>query len=90
MACSKPQARKSRLRKSVCATAMAMSLLMYTPLGYGGQNQDGQGQNGNDNSTASPIKHVIIIVGENRSFDHLYATSKSGRESEQLAFRGHH
>src|SRR5262249_27431771 len=25
-------------------------------------------------STASPIEHVIIIVGENRSFDHLYAT----------------
>src|SRR6202171_655550 len=24
--------------------------------------------------TASPIKHVIIIVGENRSFDHLFAT----------------
>src|ERR1700726_3188477 len=24
--------------------------------------------------TATPIKHVVIIVGENRSFDHLYAT----------------
>ncbi len=24
--------------------------------------------------TASPIKHVIIIVGENRSFDHVFAT----------------
>src|SRR5215469_8648272 len=24
--------------------------------------------------TASPIKHVLIIVGENRSFDHLFAT----------------
>jgi phospholipase C len=24
--------------------------------------------------TASPIKHVIVIVGENRSFDHLFAT----------------
>jgi len=24
--------------------------------------------------TASPIKHVFIIVGENRSFDHLFAT----------------
>jgi len=24
--------------------------------------------------TASPIKHVIIIVGENRGFDHLFAT----------------
>jgi phospholipase C len=23
--------------------------------------------------TATPIKHVIIIVGENRSFDHLFA-----------------
>jgi phospholipase C len=26
------------------------------------------------NDTASPIKHVIIIVGENRSFDHVFAT----------------
>src|SRR5712675_255175 len=25
-------------------------------------------------STATPIKHVIIIVGENRSFDHIFAT----------------
>src|SRR5260370_6825725 len=24
--------------------------------------------------TATPIKHVLVIVGENRSFDHLYAT----------------
>ncbi len=24
--------------------------------------------------TATPIKHVVIIVGENRSFDHLFAT----------------
>jgi|SRR5579862_175978 len=31
----------------------------------------------NDDNTTSPIKHVIIIVGENRSFDHLYATYKS-------------
>jgi phospholipase C len=28
----------------------------------------------NDNNTTTPIKHVIIIVGENRSFDHLFAT----------------
>jgi len=27
-----------------------------------------------DNHTATPIKHVIIIVGENRTFDHLFAT----------------
>jgi phospholipase C len=28
----------------------------------------------NDAKTASPIKHVIIILGENRSFDHVFAT----------------
>jgi phospholipase C len=27
-----------------------------------------------DNDTASPIKHVIVIIGENRSFDHVFAT----------------
>src|SRR4051794_36625442 len=30
----------------------------------------------NDLNTATPIKHVVIIYGENRSFDHLYATYK--------------
>jgi phospholipase C len=27
-----------------------------------------------DNFTTSPIKHVIVIIGENRSFDHVFAT----------------
>jgi phospholipase C len=27
-----------------------------------------------DRNTTTPIKHVIIIVGENRTFDHLFAT----------------
>jgi phospholipase C len=27
-----------------------------------------------DNDTSSPIKHVIVIIGENRSFDHVFAT----------------
>jgi len=36
----------------------------------------GNGSNGGSgtNETASPIKHVIVVVGENRSFDHLFAT----------------
>jgi len=28
----------------------------------------------NDSHTKSPIKHVIVIIGENRSFDHVFAT----------------
>jgi phospholipase C len=35
-------------------------------------------------STASPIKHVIIIVGENRSFDHLFATYVPQKNSEKI------
>jgi phospholipase C len=27
-----------------------------------------------DDHTQSPIKHVIVIIGENRSFDHVFAT----------------
>ena len=29
--------------------------------------------------TASPIKHVIVIIGENRTFDHIFATYKPRR-----------
>jgi phospholipase C len=28
----------------------------------------------NDDATRTPIKHVLVIVGENRSFDHVFAT----------------
>jgi phospholipase C len=34
--------------------------------------------------TASPIKHVIIIVGENRSFDHLVATYVPKNKHERV------
>ncbi|HVN29850.1 MAG TPA: hypothetical protein VMT64_15245, partial [Candidatus Binataceae bacterium] len=32
------------------------------------------GGNLNDNNTVTPIKHVIFIIGENRTFDHLFGT----------------
>ena len=35
-------------------------------------------------STVSPIKHVIIIVGENRSFDHIFATYRPKRSDAQV------
>jgi phospholipase C len=41
----------------------------------------------NDNNTKTPIKHVIVIVGENRTFDHLFATyvPKTGTISNMLS-----
>ena len=32
-----------------------------------------------DNNTTTPIKHVIVIIGENRSFDHVFATYEPKR-----------
>src|SRR5580658_11373629 len=29
-----------------------------------------------DATTRTPIKHVIVIIGENRTFDHVFATYK--------------
>ncbi len=37
----------------------------------------------NSNKTVTPIKHVIIIVGENRTFDHIFATYKP-KEGESV------
>jgi phospholipase C len=40
--------------------------------------------------TASPIKHVIVLIGENRSFDHVYATyvPRSGDSIKNLLSEG--
>ena len=34
--------------------------------------------------SASPIKHVIVIIGENRSFDHVFATYVPKRPGETV------
>jgi phospholipase C len=43
-----------------------------------------------DADTSTPIKHVIVIIGENRSFDHVFATyvPKKGRDGLESSFRG--
>ena len=36
-------------------------------------------QDTSDLNTKTPIKHVIVIIGENRTFDHIFATYKPGK-----------
>src|SRR5262249_36260253 len=40
--------------------------------------------------TRSPIKHVVVIVGENRTFDHVFATykAKHGQYVDNLLAKG--
>src|SRR6202008_5084768 len=44
----------------------------------------------NDHGTRTPIKHVIVIIGENRSFDHVFATyvPKAGQSVDNLLSKG--
>ena len=41
-------------------------------------------------TTATPIKHVIVIIGENRTFDHIFATYKpvAGQTVSNLLSKG--
>src|ERR1700741_996570 len=38
----------------------------------------------NDANTTTPIRHVIVIIGENRSFDHLFATYQPVNKGETV------
>ena len=35
-------------------------------------------------ATRTPIKHLIVIVGENRSFDHLFATYQPSAKGQSV------
>src|SRR5580692_4780595 len=71
------------LRRGIACLAMAQ-LAVGLPAA---QAQPGAA---NDYRTTSPIKHVIVIIGENRSFDHVFATyvPKRGESVDNLLSKG--
>jgi phospholipase C len=70
-------ARKSlarRLRDRAVVTAAILSLVGVNAASAAGGPPSFDFNGKNDANTQSPIKHVIVIIGENRTFDHLFAT----------------
>ena len=66
-------------------TFVALTISQFTlggPLATSLQAQESQ--------TQTPIKHVIVIIGENRTFDHIFATykPKSGEQVDNLLSKG--
>ncbi len=59
---------KRRLRDSALVTTAIMAAVGC----------DAYAHDADNHKTASPIKHVIVILGENRTFDHLFATYEPG------------
>jgi phospholipase C len=74
---------RSRLAISAIASLLIQS---FPPLMARGNDK----AESNDRNTASPIKHVIVLIGENRTFDHVFATyvSPSGDAVSNLLSKG--
>src|SRR6201991_886799 len=68
--------RLSHLRRGLLARAGAGALAIIATIQpvLGASHAVPAAMGARDNDTTTPIKHVIVIVGENRSYDHLFAT----------------
>jgi phospholipase C len=75
------ETRKWREKITAYALMFAISFLGFSGPAQAG---DDKGNAPDAIKTATPIKHVIIIVGENRSFDHLFATYVPKSRSEKV------
>ena len=69
--------RRFRLLSSVALYAMAINTM--APLAAVAADTGA-----NDGNTTTPIKHVIVIIGENRTFDHLFATYQPVNKGETV------
>ena len=75
-----------RVWRQIPATLTAASLLLWQLL----VPAPARAEDVNDSNTKTPIKHVIVIIGENRTFDHIFATykPKNGQTVDNLLSKG--
>jgi len=59
-----------------CGAALVAALQVFAGVPQPAFAQDAHHGRSADMDTRSPIKHVIVIIGENRSFDNVFATYK--------------
>src|SRR5215813_5984555 len=80
---SMQQLRKRKWPATIALTAMLTA--QGGPLAYANE-----GQNQQDAMTTTPIKHVIVLIGENWTFDSIFATyrPKEGQTVGNLLSRG--
>ena len=84
------------LAASIAAITAACSASPETPAEQASRassaitNAASSGSGRHDRHTQTPIKHVIVIVGENRTFDHVFATYKPrhGQRIDNLLAKG--
>src|SRR5215471_18072449 len=84
---------KTSRRRWITAIALAAMLIgqVGVPLSSVAQSQgDNHFGEGQEFDTETPIKHVIVLIGENRTFDHVYGTyvPKPGHSVSNLLSNG--
>src|ERR1700761_9336770 len=55
-------------------TGLVSTAIFQLAIGSAFASSQAQSTISRDADTSTPIKHVIVIIGENRSFDHVFAT----------------
>src|SRR6516225_5219772 len=75
-----------RWRLTLGASAIALAALGPSSAGRADDSNDHKDHGG----TLTPIKHVIVLIGENRSFDNVFGTykAKQGQSVSNLLSRG--
>ena len=77
-----------------CSSLFAMTAMLGGQMGsavaYANSRDDDDRGHGGHSRTATPIKHVIVLIGENRTFDNVYGTyiPKHGQHVSNLLSRG--
>jgi phospholipase C len=76
--------------KSLKCIRISLASIVLFQLSFGGMFAIPARADEDHRGTRTPIKHVIIIVGENRTFDHLFATykPKDGQTVDNLLSKG--
>jgi len=75
------RSKSMRTCRLFCGVALcAMTANAIAPIAAAAAAQSGS----NDGNTTTPIKHVIVIIGENRTFDHLFATYQPVNKDETV------
>jgi phospholipase C len=85
----------SRSNATLTLIRQALAMLMVFQLFVGTSvsalaEDNGRNKPAPTSATVTPIQHVIVIIGENRSFDHLFATykPKHGAQIANLLSKG--
>jgi phospholipase C len=83
--------RESRRKKWRLGTAIGVSAIALLSFGIASTSHSADADKTVDAlKTATPIKHLIVIIGENRSFDHVFGTykPKHGQTISNLLSKG--